>query len=37
MDDGLLCYQYKLFIVECYAVQSKARMAPGKNESVGLG
>jgi arylsulfatase A-like enzyme len=34
MDDGFLCYEYNLFIVERYAVKSKQRIAAGKHTIV---
>ena len=30
MDDGLLCYEYNVMIVERYTVKSKDRIAAGK-------
>ncbi|WP_375154900.1 arylsulfatase [Stratiformator vulcanicus] len=34
MDDGYLCYEYNLFIVERYTVKSKQRIPAGKHQIV---
>ncbi len=34
MDDGFLCYEYNLFIVERYSVKSKARIPAGEHKLV---
>jgi arylsulfatase len=34
MDDGYLCYEYNLFIIERYTVRSKERIPAGKHQIV---
>ena len=34
LDDGFLCYEYNLLIIERYTVKSKDRIAPGKHTIV---